>query len=263
MSLAFDLISDLHIETWPTEFDWTYQATSPVCIVAGDISRDRDILVRTLKHLGKCYQAVFYVDGNDEHYHQLEDLGHSYSDLTKRLRRIPNVVYLQDNVVIVDGVAILGTNGWWGFDFDLGIDPEQASQWAQNRYLINETGTKGIARMSNTDATYMISSVARLQTHKEVRKIVMVTHTVPDPALIAHDIDLDGTMRFNTMGNRLMMQAMAADTENKLHTWCFGHYHGSVDQVRSGIRFVNNCRGRGDTPYAKTVYYPQRIVIDF
>jgi len=56
---------------------------------------------------------------------------------------------------------------------------------------------------------------------------------------------------------------MAADTVNKLHTWCFGHYHGSVDQTRSGIRFVNNCRGRGDTPYAKSVYYPQRIVVDF
>ena len=263
MSLAFDLISDLHIETWPDEFDWTYQATSPVCIVAGDVTRDTDTLVRTLKHLGKCYQAVFYVDGNDEHYTQLEDLGHSYSGLTRRLRRIPNVVYLQDNVVIVDGVAILGTNGWWGFDFDLGIDPEQSAQWAQERYHISESATKGIARMSNTDATYMISSVAKLQTHKDVKKIVMVTHTVPDPALIAHDIDLDGTMRFNTMGNRLMMQAMAADTENKLHTWCFGHYHGSVDQVRSGIRFVNNCRGRGDTTYAKPVYYPQRIVVEF
>jgi predicted phosphodiesterase len=263
MSLAFDLISDLHLETWSTEFDWTYQATSPVCIVAGDVCRDPDMLVRTLKHLGKCYQAVFYVDGNDEHYTQLEDLGHSYSELTKRLRRIPNVVYLQDNVVIVDGVAILGTNGWWGFDFDLGIDPEQAAQWAQGRYHISESATKGIARMSSTDATYMISSVSRLQTHKEVRKIVMVTHTVPDPALVAHDIDLEGTMRFNTMGNRLMMQAMAADTENKLHTWCFGHYHGNVDQTRSGIRFVNNCRGRGDTPYAKPVYYPQRIVVNF
>jgi len=263
MSLAFDLISDLHLETWPTEFDWTYQATSPVCIVAGDICRDPDMLVRTLKHLGKCYQAVFYVDGNDEHYGQLEDLGHSYSELTRRLRRIPNVVYLQDNVVIVDGVAILGTNGWWGFDFDLGIDHDQAAQWAQERYHISHDATKGIARMSNTDATYMISSVARLQTHKEVRKIVMVTHTVPDPALVAHDMDLDGTMRFNTMGNRLMMQAMAADTENKLHTWCFGHYHGSVDQVRSGIRFVNNCRGRGNTTYAKPVYYPQRIVVEF
>jgi predicted phosphodiesterase len=263
MSLAFDLISDLHLETWSTEFDWTYQATSPVCIIAGDVCRDQDMLVRTLKHLGKCYQAVFYVDGNDEHYTQLEDLGHSYSNLTKRLRRIPNVVYLQDNVVIVDGIAILGTNGWWGFDFDLGINSEQSAQWAQERYHINESATKGIARMSNTDATYMISSVAKLQTHKEVQKIVMVTHTVPDPALIAHDIDLDGTMRFNTMGNRLMMQAMAADTENKIHTWCFGHYHGNIDQTRSGIRFVNNCRGRGDTPYAKPVYYPQRIVVDF
>ena len=263
MSLAFDLISDLHVETWPEDFDWEYQATSPVCVVAGDVARDHDLLVRTLKHLGQCYQAVFYIDGNDEHFSQLEDLGHSYGELSRRLRRIPNVVYLQDNVVIVDGVAILGTNGWWGFDFDLGINAEQAAEWCQEKYQLSEHATKGMARMSNTDATYMISSVSRLQSHKEVRKIVMVTHTVPDPALIAHDIDLDGSMRFNTMGNRVMMQAIAADTENKIHTWCFGHYHGSVDQTRSGIRFVNNCRGRGDTLYSKHVYYPQRIVIDF
>jgi predicted phosphodiesterase len=262
MSLAFDLISDLHVETWPGDFDWTYQATSPVCIVAGDVARDHDLLIRTLKHLGQCYQAVFYIDGNDEHFSQLEDLGHSYDKLGQRLRRIPNVVYLQDNVVIVDGVAILGTNGWWGFDFDLGIDPEQAAQWTQEKYHINQAATKGIARMSNHDATYMISSVSRLQAHAEVKKIVMVTHTVPDPALIAHDIELDGSMRFNVMGNRVMMQALAADTQNKIHTWCFGHYHGSVDQTRSGIRFVNNCRGRGDTPYARPVYYPQRIVVD-
>jgi len=234
-----------------------------VCVLAGDVGRDRDLVTRTLRHLGKCYQAVFYIDGNDEHFAHLENLEHSYVDLARRLARIPNVVYLQDNVVIVDGVAILGTNGWWGFDFDLGIDPEQAAQWCQEKYHLSNSATKSIARMSNTDATYMISSVARLQAHADVKKIVMVTHTVPDPALIAHDIELDGSMRFNTMGNRLMMQAMAADTTNKLHTWCFGHYHGSVDQTRSGIRFVNNCRGRGDTQYSRPVYYPQRIVIDF
>ena len=91
----------------------------------------------------------------------------------------------------------------------------------------------------------------------------MVTHTVPDPALIAHDIDLEGTMKFNVMGNRLMMQAMAQDTENKIHTWCFGHYHGSVDQFRSNIRFVNNCRGRSGTMYSQHVYHPKRILIEF
>jgi predicted phosphodiesterase len=262
MSFAFDLISDLHVETWEP-LDWTNQATSPVCIVAGDIARDRDIVIRTLRHLGRCYQAVFYIDGNDEHHSYLEDLGSSHNDLVRRIKRIPNVVYLQDNVVIVDGVAILGTNGWFGFDFDLGIDPEQVDQWCQEKYHMSAAATKNIARLSNTDASYMIASVQKLQRHVDVRKIVMVTHTVPDPALIAHDIDLDGSMKFNTMGNRLMMQAMAADTENKIHTWCFGHYHGAVDQTRSGIRFVNNCRGRQHTKYSRHVYYPQRIVIDF
>ena len=144
-----------------------------------------------------------------------------------------------------------------------GIKAEQVDQWAQEKYNITADTTKSIARMSNTDASYMIASVQRLQRHNDVKKIVMVTHTVPDPALISHDIELEGSMKFNVMGNRLMMQAMAHDTENKIHTWCFGHYHGSVDQIRSGIRFVNNCRGRGDTMYSKHVYYPQRIVIDF
>jgi predicted phosphodiesterase len=262
MSFAFDLISDLHVETWD-QFDWHHQATSPVCIVAGDIARDRDTVTRTLRHLGRCYQAVFYVDGNDEHYNYFEDLGSSYSDLVRRIKRIPNVVYLQDNVVIVNGVAILGTNGWFGFDFDLGIDAQQVDQWCQENYYMSATATKNIARLSNTDASYMIDSVQKLQRHTDVRKIVMVTHTVPDPALIAHDIDLDGSMRFNVMGNRFMMQALAADTEKKIHTWCFGHYHGSVDQTRANVRFVNNCRGRGDTDYSQYVYHPRRIVINY
>jgi len=262
MSFAFDLISDLHTSSWE-EFDWDYQATSPVCVVAGDVDIDQDSVARVLRHLGRCYQAVFYVDGNDEHYQTLDDLNSSYADLARRIRRIPNVVYLQDNVVVVDGVAILGTNGWWGFDFDLGIDAEQVAQWYGDRHHLSDATLKSIARMSSTDAQYMIESVKRLQTHQDVKKIVMVTHTVPDPALIAHDIDLDGNMRFNVMGNRLMMQAMAQDTEKKIHTWCFGHYHGSIDQTRSGIRFVNNCRGRSDSPGARHVYYPQRIVIDY
>ena len=262
MRFAFDLISDLHLDTWG-DFSWEGLATSPVCVVAGDIARDRDLLIQTLKHLGKCYQAVFYIDGNDEHYERLETLGTSYKDLVRKIHRVPNVVYLQDNVVVVDGVAILGTNGWWGFDFDLGINAEDSAHWCREKYNLSETATREIARLSNNDATYMVSSIQRLQKHNDVKKIVMVTHTVPDPALISHDITLEGTMKFNTMGNRYMMQAAAADTESKIDTWCFGHFHGSVDQTRSGIRFVNNCRGRNGTMYSQHVYHPKRIEIDF
>ena len=95
MLFAFDLISDLHVDTWPQPFDWTGQATSPYCVVAGDVCRDRDLLVHTLTHLGQCYPGgVFYIDGNDEHRWYLSDLGESYRELNQLIERIPNVVYL-------------------------------------------------------------------------------------------------------------------------------------------------------------------------
>ena len=261
MSFAFDLISDIHTETWP-DFNWTGRATSPYCVVAGDLARDREAVTNTLRHLGQCYQAVFYVDGNDEHRYFYDDLNNSYADLASRIRKIPNVVFLQDNVVVVDGVAILGTNGWWTYDFDPGIDTEQTSQWFQEQTGVNNLVTRCVNRMAMTDATYMLSSVRRLQTHNDVKKIVCVTHTVPNSSLVSHDIGLANTFRFNTKGNSLMMRALAADTEKKMHTWCFGHYHGSIDQIQQGIRFVNNCRGRGDTEWRQYVYHPLRIVID-
>lgn len=262
MTFVFDLISDLHIDSWG-DFSWESQATSPVCIVAGDIGRNRPDVLKALHHLGQCYQAVFYIDGNDEHHNRLDNVGKSYLDLARKIDKIPNVVYLQDNMVVADGVAILGTNGWCAFDFDSSIDSAAAETWCQEEYGVTETVTRKLAKMAATDAAYMMNSVKRLQTHSDVKKIIMVTHFVPDPALIAHDIDLAGTMRFNVMGNRYMMQALAADTENKIDTWCFGHYHGSVDQTRSRVRFVNNCRGRSDAPYAQQVYYPKRVVVEY
>lgn len=263
MQFAFDLISDLHLDTWDQTFDCTDRATSPHCVVAGDVSCDRQQLIKFLTHLGRCYQAVFYIDGNSEHRDYVDNLGASYRDLARQINNIPNVVFLQDNVVVVNGLAILGTNGWWGFNFDSSIDPDECATWYQEKEHLNPQTITSIKRASTTDANYMISSVKRLQTHRDVRGIVMVTHTVPDAELITHDIDLDGSLRFNVMGNRFMRNALDQDTENKIKTWCFGHYHGSIDQTRNGIRYVNNCRGRGNTQYSQWAYHPLRIVIDY
>jgi hypothetical protein len=94
MSFSFDLISDLHIESWPN-FDWSNQATSPYCVVAGDVARDTELVVKTLQHLGQCYAGVFYIDGNEEHRYQLNDLDKSYQDMSAAVSNIPNVVYMQ------------------------------------------------------------------------------------------------------------------------------------------------------------------------
>lgn len=267
MTIAFDLISDLHLETWDKPLNLSGQATSPVCVVAGDISRDTVQVKKFLKHLSDCYAAVFYIDGNDEHRYRLNDLGSSYRDLDQAIRRIPRLTYLQDNVVVIDGVAILGTNGWWGFDLDESLDQDGTKQWMKDTYerQIPEitVDTQSIQDASRTDAAYLIKSVRRLQTHQDVKKIVIVTHTVPEAQLIQHDIDLADKYHFNCMGNRLMHMVHTNDTERKIHTWCFGHYHGSVDRMLNGIRYVNNCRGRGDTQHRNHVYYPKRIVINW
>jgi len=261
MTFAVDLISDLHIETWDS-FDWTGQATSPYCIVAGDVCEDRNILIEVLTHLGKCYPGgVFYIDGNEEHSQYLSDLGNSYQDLAGALKSIKNVVYLQDNVVIIDGVAILATNGWWSYDFDPSIDLDQTVEWYRNKTNLDYDNALAINGVAYHDAAYMINSVRTLQTHQEVKSIIMVSHTLPAPWIIDHDIGLVDTWRFNCMGNQHLQRALEEDTEFKVAAWCFGHYHKSVDQDFGGVRYVNNCRGRGNTEYCQTAYYPKRIEI--
>lgn len=260
MNLSFDLISDLHVETWDA-LDWTCQATSPYCIVAGDVARDRIIVKDTLQHLCQNYQAVFYIDGNDEHRWYYEDLGSSYRELADNLSEIKNLVYLQNNVAIIDGVAILGTNGWWTWDFNDSIDRDLTTQWFVDHVKSSPEVPDIISGMAQNDAAYLKHSIAKLQLHRDVKKIVVVTHTVPQKSLVDHDLELSDSFRFNCLGNSLMSSILEADIEKKISHWCFGHYHGDVDCALGQIRYVNNCKGRGDTPWKKSVYFPKRIEI--
>jgi predicted phosphodiesterase len=266
MKVAFDLISDLHLETWPDTLQWNGLATSPVLIIAGDLARDPRLIRTALKHFSECYAAVFYIDGNDEHRFKLDRLGESYKQLSRTINSINRITFLQDNVVVIDGVALLGTNGWWTFDLDPLVDSEETKNWMTKTYLSkhpdHKVDAEMIAAAAKIDASYLVSSVARLQTHKDVKKIVIVTHTVPGLDLVQHDIALAGKPIINCTGNPYMRLAINEDSEKKIHTWCFGHYHGSVDRMVDGIRFVNNCRGRGDTPWHQSVYFPKRIEIE-
>jgi len=262
MQFSFDLISDLHVETWD-KFDWTHQPTSPYCVVAGDVSQDRKLLAQTLKHLGECYQGVFFIDGNDEHRNYLENLGQSYRDLRRYVDKFKNVVFMQDNVVVVNGVAFLAANGWWSFDMNPMIDREETMDWFHKRYNVNDNVAPQVISMALNDAAYLHHSVKKLQTHQDVKSIVIVSHTVPTPLLVDHDLELVDHYRFNTTGNPHLEAALNADSEGKIKTWCFGHYHRSVDRVIDGVRYVNNCRGRGNTPWCQTAYFPKRITIDF
>jgi predicted phosphodiesterase len=262
MEFSFDLISDLHVETWDN-FDWTGQATSPYCVVAGDVAQDPKQLAETLKHLGTCYQGVFYIDGNEEHRNNLENIGQSYLALSRYVDKFKNVVFMQDNVVVVNGVAFVACNGWYSFAMNPEISFDQTVAWFTARYGVSQSVAATIVSMALTDAAYLRNSIRKLQMHQDVKAIVIVTHTVPAPWLIEHDLELENHYRFNTTGNQHLSIALEEDTEKKIRVWCFGHYHGSVDRWQDNIRYVNNCRGRGNTPWSQNVFYPKRITVSY
>jgi len=263
MKIHFDLISDLHVDTWEEPFSWEGKATSLYAVVAGDISRERSDLKPVLKELSSHYKLVIFVDGNDEHRWELENLGQSYESLRSDISGIHNVVWLQDNSVVVDGVAFVGVNGWTGFDFDCDLSYQDSKRWLEERYGVSMYAGQQIEALSLSDAGFLCKTVSKLQTHHDVRKIVLITHYVPNVRLIEHDVELEGTHALNCTGNSMLSRCLDEDHKNKVHTWCFGHYHSDVDTTIDNIRYVNNCRGRSGTDWCKTVYYPKRIEINF
>ena len=262
MKIHFDLISDLHVDTWDEDFSWEGKATSPYAVVAGDISRVRSELHPILKEISRHYLMTMFVDGNDEHRWTLDNLGDSYKTLKQDIGDIENFIWLQDDSLVIDNVAFVGTNGWTSFDFAEDKSYLENQRWMQETYKISMFAGQQIEAMAMSDAGFLCRTVEKLQRHPDVKKIVMVSHFVPNVELVNHDIQLvKQPSRLNTTGNSFLLRCLEEDHEKKVNTWCFGHYHSDVDTVLNGVRFVNNCRGRGGTDWSKPVYCPKRIEV--
>lgn len=263
MQFSFDLISDLNVESWPRHLDLTHQATSPICVVAGNVSGDAATLRATLQHISSNYQATLFIDGISEHIDHCQDLASNYKTIQDCTQDIKNLVYLHNNVCILHGVAFLATNGWWSWDFDPMGDVAQTQHWFCHHHHYHSHVTEVIEGLAESEAQYISNSIRRLQTHKDVERIVLITNAVPDFDLVSHDPALVGTYQINTMGNHHLSSALLNDTEHKIAHWCVGRYSGHIDAVRDGVHYVNNCRGRGDAVMNQPVYYPRRLTVDF
>jgi hypothetical protein len=255
MFIDFDLISDLHVSD--KDFDWSGQATSRFCLVLGNIAQDRQLLVESLRKIADCYLSVMYVDGDLELTNALTNLDAGYQQLYHDVSAISNLNYLYNNIIVLNDVAFVGTNGWWNFEFDNRRTIQETEQW----YIDNIGVPCDVDQISLTalnDVAYLAKSIELLQSNSDVNHIVVATHTVPRLDLVQHDLSLQNTVKLNVVGNQFLDSIRRIDIQHKIHTWCFGNYQGNVDQIKDQIRYVNNCRG----PHSVTPYYPKRIIID-
>lgn len=228
MEIGFDLISDLHLDPEDV-FNWEGKATSLYCVIAGNISYDLRTVYQTLSHLSKFYQGIFYVPGLLE-YTYSNDIEIRTEELLKICKKLPKVAMLYHHVVIIDGIAVLGANAW-NADNPKNID------------LI-------LVKNRLDDIAYLNKSVLKLQTHLDVKKILVITACIPRRQLYF------GKIPDHVDDHIYPDYCIQSDTELKITNWAFGGLENDIDTIYNGIHYVNNpCR-------KKQPYWAKRINIE-
>ena len=231
MIIGFDIISDLNLSEGDT-FDWEGKATSLYCIVPGNISDDLDTFKATITTLGKYYQGVFFIDGVLEH-NTIKDRTNRCKEINKICKSIRNVVYLHDNVVVIENIALVGANGWFG------------------NYIPEDTLSEIELQIAGyEDSSYLGNTVKKLQLHNDVAKIVIITNSVPSTKLFYGEIP-------KIYNNCSLTDSLTFDTEKKVTNWIFANTEKVIDTTFDSINYINNpC-------YNKNPYYAKRIDIEY
>jgi hypothetical protein len=220
--INFDIISDLNL--YPgEEFNWKNNVTSLYCIIAGNISDDIKTVAKVLFHLSTIYQGVFFVPGYLEY-----DNTFNFAERTRELAiiadNIKNVVFLYNNIVTIDGIGILGSNGWGN--------------------ILNNTEPKTLLMNVSKyqDYVYLEASLKKLQRYPDIKKIVIVTSAVPREDLYF------GEKPDNIIDNMPLVNILVEDTEKKVVTWVFGTYKKPVDVFLDRVNYISNPKTQ-DLPY--------------
>jgi hypothetical protein len=223
--IAFDIIGDLNLK--PNDsFNWENKATSLYCIVAGNISSNLRTIIQVLIHLSSKYQGVFFVPGKLE-YENCSSFTKRTDELLAISEGIPNVTILYNSVIVVDGIALLGSNGWGNIENSL------------------DSRSLTMTAAKYEDFTYLISCLGKLQKHIDVRKIVTITSAVPKEELYF------GEVPENVVDQIPLHNILEADTERKVSHWIFGTYNKPVDLTIDNINYISNPKNQYSPYYAK------------
>jgi len=151
-------------------------------------------------------------------------------EISTLVKRLPKVAMLYHHVVIIDGIAILGINGWSADNPD-NID-------------------MNLIRSRLDDIAYLNKSVEKLQTHLDVKRILIISACIPRKQLYF------GKVPDHVDDHIYPDYCFQSDTEMKITHWAYGSADTVADTVYQAVTYVNN-------PYTKKgPYWPKRITVE-
>ncbi|KAK1767786.1 Metallo-dependent phosphatase-like protein [Phialemonium atrogriseum] len=242
LSPKVQILSDLHLEVGWQYSTYTFPASAPFLLLAGDIGRlvDYDGYLKFLETHVFRYEKVFLVLGNHEFY------GLDYESGLNEARRLSEEPSLASTLVLLSrarwddpssDLTIRGSTLWsaipesaYGAVEVKVSDYKKIKRWTVQRH--NEVHAEEIAWLRN-----QVAQVASLDVSSK-RQLLVVTHHAPC---------VESTSRPEHVRNP-WTSFFATDLLDQgkwdgVNTWVFGHTHYSTDFLRNNTRVVANQRG--------------------
>ena len=247
--MRMQIISDIHLEFGPREFDFTQP---DLLILAGDIHIGQKGLEWISERVKKI--PVIYILGNHEYYRN------SYPKLLNKIKQTAegtNVIVLEKDSICIEGITFHGTTLWT--DFELFGNPRIAGFECQQKmndyYLIKRDPS--YSRLRSID-TYIMHNESlkwldRSMSNSITKTNVVITHHAPSIKSMTERCKED-----------LLSAGFASNLEEfiiktKPNIWIHGHVHESSDYFVGQTRVVCNPRGYPDE---KVDGFQQQLIIE-
>lgn len=228
--------SDLHLE-FGKDFRLPPDSVADVLILAGDIITfyDMDFFRSLLKDWKK---PVLFVAGNHEYYtlRPMDACDRTFGQWIAR--NYPNVTFLQDESITIDGVHFFGGTMWTDFN---GANHKAMMEAANgiNDYRQIMLPNGQLLKPIDTVAYYtsFVTSLEHWFAEDLVGKRVVISHHAP----VVNPNTQYGNSPLMPAFNSLDMLPIIEKHQPAL--WVYGHTHECDDQMVGRTRIISNQRG--------------------
>ena len=242
MKKTIALASDIH-----TEFGHSIEYAVPECdvlVLAGDIGNG----VKALQYGERIAQGrarnIVQIAGNHEHYRN--ELKKTYCEMRDYASTVPNLYFLEQDWVVVDGIRFIGATCWT----DFGLTGNQAYamatasmhmndyrlikyQYGENRY--GKLGAQVVLDRHWANKQFIFDTLAE----PFCGATVVVTHHAPTHLSI-HETYAGDFLNCHYANDWF---DTIAGLEHPPALWCHGHTHNEFDYWAGNTRVVCNPMG--------------------
>ena len=224
-------ISDVHCEfhfDQGRKFATQLPVEGDVLVLPGDFATHRQ-LTPILSELCLRFPFVIHVPGNHEYY------GSNRGTINNKLRKLenkfPNFRSLNNEVLVIDGVRILGTTLWWEVFKVSPVDMIEIKQ-ILNDYSMIQGYQKWVGRENLESIDFL---------HNNLQKDdIVVTHHAPSWMSRNARHDYNSAMDHCYYNN---LDKLIIEKQPKL--WVHGHTHDYTDYMLGDTRVVSSPHGYG------------------